>query len=542
MEGENALMRPIVLCLLLLPAVSLAQTETVKVAFDKPGDRDAWLADTDTWIIEDGALRQTQESLRGTLCFLPRCFSDLTIQARFFIHPVGRGVKAPGLIYRAMDEETFYYIHYDSKNSQVVWVRSEPGLGWTSENTHRHRPVTISEGEWHTAKVEVAGATHKVYLDGELLFTQEDDKLTKGVVGLRCGQGDVSFDDFQVTGIPATLEEEFTVTRVPYMTVCADAGAGAYEAFPDVCRTKDGELLVVFYAGYTHVSFPTDDLPKGGRICMVRSQDEGQTWSEAEVVVDTPIDDRDSSITQLGSGDLLVTYMSYYGREHAPTHEVFTVRSSDNGATWTEPKKVPVPFDGTQAVSEPVTELQDGTLLLPVYGRYLDADYQGSPCAVLRSHDGGESWPDCTVIEPVAGENLHEPSIEVLPDGRIFMLIRPGMYWSVSEDDGVTWSPPEEFGISGDAPYLLLTSRNILLAGFRHHPTSSTSLAYSTDFGETWHGPQIVDHVIGGYPSMAELPDGRVIFVYYTEGSGSDIRCVFLNATADGVEVLPLAE
>jgi len=70
----------------------------------------------------------------------------------------------------------------------------------------------------------------------------------------------------------------------------------------------------------------------------------------------------------------------------------------------------------------------------------------------------------------------------------------------------------------------------------------STSLVYSTDFGETWEGPQMVDNVIGGYPSMVELPDGRVIFVYYTEGAGSDIRCVFLSATAEGVEVLPLAE
>jgi len=108
---------------------------------------------------------------------------------------------------------------------------------------------------------------------------------------------------------------------------------------------EDGELLVVFYAGYGHVSFPTDDLPRGGRISMVRSQDDGLIWSEAEVVVDTPIDDRDPSITQLSSGDLLVTYMSYYSRERAPTHEVFTVRSSNKGATWSEPKKVPLPFD-----------------------------------------------------------------------------------------------------------------------------------------------------------------------------------------------------
>ena len=47
-----------------------------------------------------------------------------------------------------------------------------------------------------------------------------------------------------------------------FVTVCADAGAGGYEAFPDVCRTKTGELICVFYAGYGHVSDPNEKLPR----------------------------------------------------------------------------------------------------------------------------------------------------------------------------------------------------------------------------------------------------------------------------------------
>ena len=57
------------------------------------------------------------------------------------------------------------------------------------------------------------------------------------------------------------------------------AGAGGYQAFPDVCRLKNGDLLCVFYAGYSHVSQPNEKLSKGGRICAVRSTDEGATWS-----------------------------------------------------------------------------------------------------------------------------------------------------------------------------------------------------------------------------------------------------------------------
>ena len=81
----------------------------------------------------------------------------------------------------------------------------------------------------------------------------------------------------------------------PFVHVCRDAGAGGYEAFPDVCRLSDGRLMCVFYAGYGHVSDPRASLPQGARIALCRSRDDGQTWSPAEVVADTPIDDREAA-------------------------------------------------------------------------------------------------------------------------------------------------------------------------------------------------------------------------------------------------------
>lgn len=516
----------------------LSHAETLEFDFTDPADFDGWLTDVDYWRVEDGALRQPMHGLRGSIAFWPRAFSDVSIEVRFFIRPEGAGVKAPGIVYRAEDERNFYYVHFDSRNSQVVLVRSTPEDGWT--DARRHRPIEIAEEQWHTARIEVEGNEHRVFLNGDLLFTEEDDALGTGVIGLRTGQGDISFANLRVEGTPVELEEEFAVTRAPFVTVCSDAGGpGAYEAFPDVCLTEDGELLCVFYAGYGHVSLPREDLPHGGFIAMVRSRDFGATWSEAEVVVDTPIDDRDPSITQLSSGDLLVTFMTLE-RERRPTHMVFTVRSTDGGATWGEPRRVELGWDRTEAVSEPVTELEDGTLLLPVYGAYTAED--GTVvrlCAVLRSTDGGETWPEMAVLTPRDEVPFQEPTIEPLPDGRIYMLIRPGMHWSESTDGGGTWMQPEEFGMPGQAAYLFLTSRGVLLAGYRWREERSTVIIWSHDLGRTWEGPKIIDRVVGGYPSFAELPDGRVFMVYYTEGAGSDIRGVFLDVTEEGVEVLP---
>lgn len=519
--------------MMLLCMTALVAAETLEEGFEDAAALEDWTTDTRTWTVEEGVLRQPEAGLHKARAFVPQAFSDVTVAVRFLIHPAGNGVKAPGIIYRAIDETTYYYIHFDSKNRQVVWVRSTLENEWTE--ARRHRPIEISEEEWHTARVEVAGDEHRVYMDGELLFTEQDGTLQAGVVGLRTGQGDIAFDDLRVEGEPAELEGEFTVTRVPWTAVCTDAGAGAYEAFPDVCLTEDGELLCVFYAGYGHVAFPNDDLPRGGRVCMVRSTDYGRSWSEPEIVVDTPIDDRDPSIAQLRDGDLVVSYMSYV-KERRPTHEVFLVRSSDDGETWSEPQRIELPFGGAQAVSEPVTELEDGTLLLPIYGTRLEGERK-HPCGVARSTDGGDTW-EVTVIEQPGPEPLYEPSIEPLPDGRIYMLIRPTMHWSQSTDGGVSWAEPQKLGIQGEAPYLLLTSEGVLLTGFRHRPTRSTSIAWSTDLGETWEGPKLIDRVIGGYPSFAELPDGRVLMVYYTEGSGSDIRQVYLDVSQEGVGVL----
>src|SRR3990172_7658729 len=98
---------------------------------------------------------------------------------------------------------------------------------------------------------------------------------------------------------PFGTQRSFAAGPKQYVHVCTDAGAGAYEAFPDVCRLSDDRLMAVFYAGYGHVSLPNEQLPQGGRVSYCTSEDEGRTWSEAKVLYDGPDDDRDPSIVQL---------------------------------------------------------------------------------------------------------------------------------------------------------------------------------------------------------------------------------------------------
>jgi hypothetical protein len=103
------------------------------------------------------------------------------------------------------------------------------------------------------------------------------------------------------------------------VTVCSDGGAGGYEAFPDVCRLADGRLQCIFYASYAHVGVPNERWPRGGKIGVCWSKDEGRTWSEPETLFDSPADDRDPSITQLKDGRLVCSFFtSGSARDRSP--------------------------------------------------------------------------------------------------------------------------------------------------------------------------------------------------------------------------------
>lgn len=496
----------------------------------------AWKMPTGDWTIKSAALMQSGGGLNSSIAWLSKpAYADLDMSVEFFVHPQKTGVRAAGLVFHGIDEKNYYMIHFDTRNKNVLWARMNPdGRG---KYVRRHKCLQLSPDRWHTARLVVKGHLHRLYLDGKLFSTDSDDALPAGYVGLRTAQGRVSFRNFSVSG--NTVDVDKLVSQPPkYGIVCSDAGAGAYEAFPDVCRTRSGELLCVFYAGFGHVSNPCDKLPKGARIAICRSKDNGLTWSPAQTVVDTPIDDRDSSIIELPSGDLLVTFMNYDRKRTKGTHQSFTVRSSDGGKTWNEPEPIDTPFAQLEAVSTPPRLMPDGRLLLTPYGNNTGDPRSYKHAAVLESRDEGRSWNTLAEIKSDK-YMLLEPDLVRLPEGRLLLMMRSTMTWSDSTDGGQTWSEAKPLGIPGDCPYLLLTSKNVLLCGIRHRPTHSTCVLHSTDFGETWKGPITIDTVLGAYPSMVELPDGRVLVVYYNEGAGSDIRYAYLNVDKTGARVLP---
>ncbi|MCX8037972.1 MAG: glycoside hydrolase [Candidatus Sumerlaeia bacterium] len=334
-----------------------------------------------------------------------------------------------------------------------------------------------------------------------------------------------------------------------YVTIFRDAGAGGYEAFPDLCRMPNGELLCVFYAGFAHVSLPSygpqgklpPECPNAGRICLTRSRDNGKTWSPPTVVIDTPLDDRDPSIARLPDGTLLCNYFAHQpgksGRGYQFVHSAL-VRSSDGGRTWSAEQ----PLFNQWACSSPIRRLSDGRLALPLYlavpSRAKGEGYGG----ISFSTDAGRTWSDPVPIGKDGPIKLAaEPDIVELPDGTLLAGLRAALgersaAFARSRDGGRTWSKPEPMGFLAQSIYFLLTRKGILLMG---HRLPGTSLHYSLDGGKTWSDNVQLAPSGGAYPSMVELPDGSIYCVYYEEGPQSDIRGMRFTVDPSGVRVLP---
>jgi peptidoglycan/xylan/chitin deacetylase (PgdA/CDA1 family) len=326
-----------------------------------------------------------------------------------------------------------------------------------------------------------------------------------------------------------------------YDLVASGPSAGGYAAFPDICRTRTGELICVFYSGYGHVSKPTKDWPRGGRVLAVRSRDNGKTWSDPVALADTIHDDRDPHIAPLRDGTLICNWFVAAHPEHPlPGNRpiaVFLARSADHGKTWSEPVELKIDSTDWFACSAPVRELPDGSLILGLYTENAKANRVFG--ATIRSDDGGKSWKDLALIGEGSGLYLDaETDVIRLRDGALLAALRSSktdLYLARSTDGGKSWSKVRSAGFKGHCPHFLRhSSGTILLA----HRLPATALHWSFDEGSTWQGPLQIDRVSGAYPSCVELPDGTVYCVYYEEGEGSSIRGARLKVTRSGVRLL----
>ena len=334
--------------------------------------------------------------------------------------------------------------------------------------------------------------------------------------------------------VKPTPTPEVVVADDSYVEVANDE---YYNAFPGLARLDDGTLVTVYRKGVLHAR-------DRGYTVSRRSVDGGNTWSDETIVVDNPaLDTRDSNITLLSDGALIVSYFLYdHELPGTVRNGLRVVHSHDGGETWGEP--VEVGTGSFVATSAPVLELPNGELLLAYYGSHEGSRY--ATAYVIRSEDGGRWWLDETVIAagPLAERPFQEPNLLLLENGDILATIRsdgerPIIHTSVSKDQGRSWSEPEvAFKGSGTPSVALLDSGGIVMI-YRSKIGRNfglPALRVSGDGGATWTadlGETVIDRKDGDmmYASALQAPDGRIAVVYGMEDGPrrSEIRFRYLR-------------
>lgn len=481
-------------------------------------------------LILDGRDKQSMALLKH------QQWSDLTLTAKFLVEPASEGVLACGFVFRGNDDRTYYSVHFD--RTQAILFRSSIQNSW--HEIQRVRGLEKPAGDWHQASVSALENKIRVTLNEKLLFEASDNNLSQGHIGFYANQGIAHVKDILVSGSAQPSAKEFTRTE-PLRFVVEDAGAGGYEAFPDVCRLKDGRLMCVYYSGYAHVSLPDSQHPRGGRISCSFSSDEGRTWSPPNIVYDGPHDDRDPSIVQLPNGTLLCNFFSLRPTKQSDKpisfQGSFVITSTDQGETWSSP----VVINRRHACSSPIRILKNGRLILGMYGEYDGVAYGG----VVQSTDQGKNWSDLIELDNQGAYLDAETDVIQLQDGSLYAALRGGkgapLHWSRSQDGGTSWTPCQPSDFPAHCPYLHRAADGTILLAHRLPATqdflraSSTSIRYSRDECQTWSQNVLVDSSPGAYPSLVNLRDDSVLIVFYEEGAQSNIRVRRLRTTEQGI-------
>ena len=267
---------------------------------------------------------------------------------------------------------------------------------------------------------------------------------------------------------------------------------GKFNAFGDICLTKDNRLLVVYRQG------PRFD-GNNAAVRQLVSTDFGKSFASATTIYQDPkMDSRDLSLTQLSDGRVACTFF----KEAVPhAGRVFIMYSSDYGRTWGSPAQVPTPnLTGFAGCSARLVERNDGVYLLPVYGKVSGDSTERAE--LYQSSDKGLTWSLLTTVAGTGRDSRWtEHYIGYLADGATLLdLLRndtaQALYRSTSTNGGLTWTRPVPVSFSSYFPsrpaWTRFPSSNTIVIVYRRRPAfpapGPPGYALSFDSGVTWTG------------------------------------------------------
>ena len=355
------------------------------------------------------------------------------------------------------------------------------------------------------------------------------------------------------------------------------------ELFQGVCgaltRCPNGDFLTAF--------MKRTDAMVDNATYFLRSKDEGATWEKEDLILRTEREEGSlhvaQGLTTTKSGKLLMPFIDVSSGRSSPDEHPRYIKlklrqkdlkmmvSEDNGHTWSD--RYLIDPEGKWGRSNypygRIIEMDDGELLLPLTGpkgKLNDEDfntyaiprgpgkaphpsmgekeYSWTPdlrfidrAMLLRSRDGGRTWPEGTVVADHPMVAFHEMSLSVCRDGSMVALMRTardagGFLWQTrSEDGGKTWVDLKPSGLLGQCMYVHTLPSGRVIAVYRKmeqlwdDTRAGMGLSWSDDNGKTWQGEITLKDPKGrryesphetGMPAVLDLDDGRFFILFYS--------------------------
>jgi hypothetical protein len=297
-----------------------------------------------------------------------------------------------------------------------------------------------------------------------------------------------------------------------------------WQGIPSIERSQSGRLWATFFSG--GVKEPEIE----NYVLLIRSDDDGITWSKPLLVVDPPgrVRALDSCLWFDPQGTLWFFWTQCYDKFDGRygVWAITTANSDDDRPEWSEPRRI---CNGV--MNNKPTVLSSGEWLLPIsMWSHIPSEFNDLPdekfSLVYCSEDNGASFylrgkadvPGRTHDEHILVERL---------DGSLWMLVRTvaklgGIGESVSLDRGRTWSPGTPSTLTGPGSRFfvrrLQSGRLLLVNHYGFVGRSHMTAMLSDDDGNTWFGFLVLDErKDGSYPAAVQAEDGTIYVIYDRE-------------------------